>query len=64
MKVTMKAARVSKGLRQEDVANKLNINKYTYANYETGKTPIPAKVFMNFCKSVIGCEYDDVEIAK
>lgn len=38
MKLTLKAARVNKGLTQMDVANKLHINKGTLVNYEKYRT--------------------------
>lgn len=38
MKITLKAARVNKGLTQTDVANQLHINKGTLVNYEKYRT--------------------------
>ena len=38
MKLTLKAARVNKGLTQTEVANKLGINKGTLVNYEKYRT--------------------------
>ncbi len=38
MKLTLKAARVNKGLTQIDVANHLHINKGTLINYEKYRT--------------------------
>lgn len=38
MKLTLKAARVNKGLTQMDVANHLHINKGTLINYEKYRT--------------------------
>lgn len=38
MKITLKAARVNKGLTQEEVAKKLKKSKNTIVNYENGKS--------------------------
>jgi DNA-binding XRE family transcriptional regulator len=38
MKITLKAARVNKGLTQMDVAKQLHINKGTLVNYEKYRT--------------------------
>ena len=38
LKITLKAARVSKGLTQKDVAKLIGITVETLANYEKGKT--------------------------
>ena len=38
MKVTLKAARVNKGLTQNEAAKRIGITVDTLANYEKGKT--------------------------
>lgn len=38
MKITLKAARVNKGLTQEEVAKKVKKSKNTIVNYESGKS--------------------------
>lgn len=38
LKITLAAARVNAGLRQEDVANELGISKATLISWEKGKT--------------------------
>jgi transcriptional regulator with XRE-family HTH domain len=38
MKITLKAARVNRGLTQLEVANQLHINKGTLINYEKYRT--------------------------
>ena len=38
MKITLKAARVNKGLTQEDVAKKVRKSKNTIVSYEKGKS--------------------------
>ena len=38
LKITLKAARVSKGLTQKDAAKLIGITVETLANYEKGKT--------------------------
>lgn len=40
MKMTLKAARVNRGLTQSDMVKKLNVYQPTYSNWENGITPI------------------------
>lgn len=38
MRITMKAARINKGLTQADVAKELHVTKKTVGSWESGKT--------------------------
>lgn len=38
MRLTLKALRVNKNLTQEEAAKAIGVSKYTWANYEVGKT--------------------------
>lgn len=38
MAITMKAARVNAGLKQQEAAEKLGVSVITYMNWENGKT--------------------------
>lgn len=45
-RITLKAARVNRGYRQEDVARKLGISKQTIVNWERGKVKPDAAAIM------------------
>jgi putative transcriptional regulator len=38
VKVTLKALRANNGLTQEEAAKMIGVSKYTWSNYEQGKT--------------------------
>ena len=59
MKVTLKAARINRGLTQEDVANELNVTKKTVGSWEMGKTMPKIDKIEHLC-SLLGCKYDDI----
>ena len=59
MKITLKAARVNKGLTQEFVANQLHINKGTLINYEKYRT-IPDIETAKAIASLYGVSVDDL----
>lgn len=40
--ISIEAARVNAGMSQEELAIKAGVTRMTVANWETGKTPIPA----------------------
>ena len=50
MKISLKAARVNANMTQSEVAKKLQKNKQTIVNWETGKTSIDAANFAALCK--------------
>ena len=59
MRVTLKAARINKGLTQEDVAKALNVTKKTVGSWEMGKTMPKIDKIERLC-SLFGCSYDDI----
>lgn len=48
--MTLKAARINKGLSVKTVADALNINISTVYAWEQGRHEIPAKQFVQLCK--------------
>ena len=50
LKISLKAARVNANMTQSEVAKKLQKNKQTIVNWETGKTSIDAANFTALCK--------------
>ena len=59
MRVTLKAARINKGLTQEDVAKALNVTKKTVGSWEMGKTMPKIDKIEHLCQ-LFGCSYDDI----
>lgn len=59
MRVTLKAARINKGLTQEEVAKALNVTKKTVGSWEKGKTMPKIDKIEHLC-SLFGCSYDDI----
>ena len=59
MRVTLKAARINKGLTQEDVAKAVKVTKKTVGSWEKGKT-MPKIDKIELLCSLFGCSYDDI----
>ncbi len=59
MKITLKAARVSKGLTQKEAAKLIGVTVDTLANYEKGKT-YPDIPILKRIESVYGVEYNEL----
>lgn len=59
MRVTLRAARINKGLTQEDVAKAVNVTKKTVGSWEKGKT-MPKTDKIELLCSLFGCSYDDI----
>lgn len=59
MKITLRAARVNKGLTQEEVAKKLKKSKNTIVNYENGKS-VPDIETGKVLATLYGCSIDDI----
>lgn len=57
MKVTLKAARVNKGLTQNEAAKRIGITVDTLANYEKGKT-YPDVPVLKRIEAVYGVSYN------
>lgn len=49
MRISLKAARISAGMTQKQVAKYLNKNTTTISNWENGKTKIDSTSFFNLC---------------
>lgn len=59
MKITLKAARVNRGLTQEDVAKELKKSKTTIVNWENGKST-PDIETGKALAALFGCSVDDL----
>lgn len=59
MKVTLKAARINKGLTQEDLATALKVTKKTVGSWEMGKTMPKIDKIQLLC-ALLDCSYDDI----
>ena len=46
---TLRQARMYRGRTLQEVAEELKVHRVTVANYETGKTVIPADKFLQLC---------------
>lgn len=60
MQVSLKAARINKNLRQEDVATAIDVNKKTISSWENGKTMPSADKIDALC-AVLGVSYNDIK---
>ena len=59
MKITLKAARVSKGLTQKEAAKLIGVTVDTLANYEKGRT-YPDIPILKKIEKVYGVEYNQL----
>lgn len=60
MQITLKALRVSKDLRQEDVGKALNVNRKTVAAWENGVS-LPTVTKIDAICEFYGVRYDDIK---
>lgn len=58
-RITMAAARVNRGVTQEEMAEKLGVTRTTYNAWETGKTMMKTAYFIAFCQ-IVGFNSDDI----
>lgn len=58
-KITLAAARVSAGLTQEQLAEKMGVTRKTITKWETGKTRIKPAYLYAFC-GFTGFSVDDI----
>ena len=58
-KVTLAGARVSSGMTQQDLANKLGVSRTIVNKWETGKAEMKAAYLIAFC-SITGFSVDDI----
>lgn len=59
MKVTLKAARINRGLTQEDASKQLGVSVETLGNYEKGIT-YPDIPVLKKIEKVYGVEYSNI----
>lgn len=59
MKVTIAGARVSAGLTQQELADKIGVSRSTVIAWENGKTPMRMPYFIAFC-AVTGFDEGDI----
>lgn len=60
MRITIKAARINRNLRQSDVAEALNVTKKTVGSWENGQTTPKVDKIEPLCQ-LLGVSYDDIE---
>lgn len=63
MKISLKAARVNKGLTQADVAKKIDVDPSTICKWEAGRSFPNVFQFQNLC-SLYGTTADDIFLHK
>lgn len=59
MGITLRAARVNKGLSQENAAQLLGVTKYTVSNWERGKS-YPSVTHLKNIEKAYGIKYDNI----
>ena len=59
MRLTLKALRVNKSLTQEEAAKAIVVSKYTWSNYEQGKT-FPDVPTIETIEKVFDVTYSDI----
>lgn len=63
LKITLKAARVNKGLTQNEVAKKINIRRETLINWENGRS-FPSPEQIDLLCSLYDVKYDNLYFFK
>ena len=58
-RITMKAARINRGLTQADAAKALNVTKKTVGSWESGKTKPRLDKIEPICM-LYECSYDEI----
>jgi len=58
-RITMAAARVNKGLTQEELAAQLGVTRNTYNSWETGRAEMKTAYFIAFCQ-IVGFNTSDI----
>lgn len=59
MRITMRAARINRGLTQAEVAKELNVTKKTVGSWENGKTKPKLDKIEPIC-TLYGRSYDEI----
>lgn len=57
--ITLAAARVSAGLTQQELADKIGVSRTSIIKWETGQTPMKPAYFYAVCQ-VTGFDVDDI----
>lgn len=60
MRMTLKAARINKGLTQQEVADELRVNKQTIGRWERGITVPKIDQIKPICE-LYGVSFDDIK---
>lgn len=60
MRLTLKTLRINKGLRQEDMAAKLDVNRKTISAWEKGKS-LPAVEMIDAICELFEVTYNDIK---
>ncbi len=59
MQITLRAARVNKGLTQKEMASLIGVNHTTILKWEKGET-YPDVINIRKIEEVLGVKYDDI----
>lgn len=59
MKITLRAARVNRGLTQKEMAELVGVNNTTILKWEKGET-YPDVINIRKIEEVLGVKYDDI----
>lgn len=59
MKITLRAARVNRGLTQKEMASLIGVNHTTILKWEKGET-YPDVINIRKIEEVLGVKYDDI----
>lgn len=59
VKITLRAARVNKGISQREAAQLLNVSKKTFSNWENGKTMPKLDKIEPLCE-MLDVQYNDI----
>ena len=60
MQISLKAARIDAGLKQTDMAIKLDVNRKTISSWESGQS-MPTADKIDAIGAVLGRNYDDIK---
>lgn len=63
VKITLEAARVNKGLTQEQLAEKMGVSRQTVFDWENGKREMRTPYVYLFCQ-ITGFSEDDILLPK
>lgn len=61
--ISLRAARINRGLKQREVSKSLGVCEKTICNWETGRSFPPADMFLRLC-DLYGISIDNIFIPK